>query len=111
MIQSFSSYHKYGATENDANTPSTNDRNVHTVTVYFPVSFLKAGLAAFTMLVITVEHTIKIRIVFVMVLKNGVKILCLHYSQSSDFGGILKEWTSDHSSKFITYAVAVAAGG
>lgn len=66
MIQSFSSYHKYGATENDATTPSMNDKNTHTVTVYFPVNFLKAGFAAFTILVITVAHTIRIRIVLVM---------------------------------------------
>lgn len=63
---SFSSYPKYGATENDASIPRRKEINVHTVTVYFPENFLNAGFKQFTTDVITVEHTSKIRIVLVI---------------------------------------------
>jgi hypothetical protein len=57
---------KYGATEKAAIIPNKKDRKTDTVTVYLPANLLYPGLAALTMLVITVEQAIRIKIVLVI---------------------------------------------
>lgn len=74
MIKShvFSSSPKYPANENEDRIPKRNESSVVMLMAYFPANFLYAGFATFTMLVITVEHTIRIKIKFVMfiIIKN-----------------------------------------
>ena len=69
MIKShvFSSSSKYPAREKADRIPKRNDSNVVMLMAYFPANFLYAGFATFTMLVITVEHTIKVKIKFVII--------------------------------------------
>lgn len=62
----FRSSPRYGANENADRIPSKNDSNVVMLIAYLPANFLYAGFATLTMLVITVEHTIKVKIKFVM---------------------------------------------
>lgn len=72
MIKShvFSSSSKYPAREKADRIPKRNDSNVVMLIAYFPANFLYAGFATFTMLVITVEHTIKVKIKFVIFIYN-----------------------------------------
>lgn len=49
--------------------------------MYLPENFLNAGFMQFTIDVITVEHTSRIKIVLVIVIKNEGKIQYPHYSQ------------------------------
>lgn len=77
--QLLSSKSRYGATEKAATIPRMKDNATDTVTVYFHVSFLYHGLAAFIMLVITVEATIRIRIRLVMLIRLEYKIYYLSF--------------------------------
>lgn len=55
-----------GITEKAQRIHNQKARTVFIVTVHLPENFLYAGFIAFTMLVITVLHTIRIRIVVVI---------------------------------------------
>lgn len=62
--------------------------------MYLPENFLNAGFKQFTTDVITVEHTSKIKIVFVIVINNGGKIQYPHYSLIYFFGGFYHNLTT-----------------
>ena len=59
-------HHKYADNENEERIPSKKDNSVVMLIAYLPANFLYAGFATFTILVITVEHTIRVKIKFVM---------------------------------------------
>ena len=59
-------HHKYADNENEERIPSKKDNNVVMLIAYLQANFLYAGFATLTILVITVEHTIRVKIKFVM---------------------------------------------
>lgn len=65
--QALTSIHSIGTTEKAQRIPKAKAITTLIVTVRSHANFLYAGFTALTMLVITVEHTTKIRITFVIV--------------------------------------------
>lgn len=62
------SSHRNGITANAARIPRMKLSAMFIVAQNFPANCSYAGLAKFTMLVITVEHTIAVRMIVVMVI-------------------------------------------
>lgn len=71
------SIHRNGITANAARIPRMKLSAMFIVATNFPANWSYAGLAKFTMLVITVEHTIAVRIIVVMfyIVRNKTFIL------------------------------------
>lgn len=59
---------KYPAKEKADRIHNKNDNTVVMLIAYLPANFLYAGFATLTMLVITLEHTIRIKIKFVIII-------------------------------------------